>query len=388
MADLQIDSVTLPETAITGSTVALTWTTVNAGFGAANSTWVDNVYLSSDSVLSADDQLLGAYAGTSPLDANTAYTKSVTVQLGTRVGQLWAFVVTDSGRNVTELNEGNNVRATSMTVTPSYGATVSTDVVQAPEGTVVQMTGSAFDIVTGEPKKFSLVTVRVKTGDTVRTIDALTNKDGIFTAKFTPLPGEAGHYTICAVFPGVTDDTVQDSFDILGMKALGSINASLLPGQSQSGQIEIRNLSPVALTNLTASIANLPSILTVEFEEPTLLAGSGTAVMNYTITAAADATALNGSAPVVITSAEGISTTFMLSVGVTPLTPRLVSNPGYLSAGMLRGTQSTVSFEVTNTGGAATGPLQVQLPTNLPWLTLGSAATLSNLLRAKRPPST
>ena len=46
---------------------------------------------------------------------------------------------------------------------------------------------------------------------------------------------------------------------------------------------------------------------------------------------------------------------------------------------MLRGRQTTVSVEVLNTGGAGTGPLQVQLPANLPWLTLASDQTLPSL---------
>ena len=379
LPDLQVDSVVLPATVITGTTIQLSWTVNNAGFGGANGTWVDSIYLSTDSVLGADDQFLGAYAGTTPLAEGTAYTKSITVNMGSRVGELWAFVVTDSGRSVTELNEANNVRATSMMVTPAYRATVATDVEQAATGTLIPMTGTVYDIATGLPKAHVLVTVNVMTGGTVRSIDALANKDGNFTAKFTPLPGEAGHYTINAVFPGVSDSSPQDAFDILGMKATNGINAGLLPGQIQTGQIEIKNLSPIALTNLTASINNLPTGLTLEFGPPVSLPGSGKATLSYTLTAAADATALNGSAPVLITSDEGITTTATLSVSVTPLTPHLVANPGYLSAGMLRGTQNTVTFEVVNTGGADTGPLQVQLPASTPWLSLGSNASLPSL---------
>jgi len=74
-----------------------------------------------------------------------------------------------------------------------------------------------------------------------------------------PLPGEAGHYTVSADHPSVTDRVAQDAFDVLGMKAAGGISASLLPGQSVSGQIEVRNLSPVALHNLTAAVAESTS---------------------------------------------------------------------------------------------------------------------------------
>ena len=93
-----------------------------------------------------------------------------------------------------------------------------------------------------------------------------------------------------------------------------------------------------------------------------------------------EAMAADDSAPLTTSGDSGtISATAALSLRVKPLTPRMVANPGYLSTGMLRGTQSTVSFDVTNTGGAATGPLQVQLPEGVTWLSLGSPETIASL---------
>lgn len=365
--------------ATTGSTIALSWTVSNAGFGSANGTWQDSVYLSSDNLLSADDQLLITTQGSTPLTTGDAYAKTITTNLGTQIGNFWAFVVTDSGSSVTELSESNNIRAAAFTVVPSYAATVSTDVTQAPMGTPILMTGQAVDTLTNAPKPFVPVTVKVTTGGTVRSIDAVTDSLGIFTATFTPLPGEAGHYTIAAVYPGVFGNTPQDSFDLLGMKAVNGITVALLPGQTQTGQIQIKNLSPIALNQVTASIASAPPGVTITFGSPTTLPGSGSVQLGYTVTAAAEATALIGSAPVQIISAEGVTISTTLALSVTPLTPQLVTNPGFLIEGMLRGGQRIVSFEVTNTGGAATGPLQVQLPTDTPWLKLGSTAQMPSL---------
>src|SRR6266850_4441297 len=117
LPDLQVASVSLPAETPTGSTIGVSWTVNNAGLGAAGSTWTDSVYVSSDSVLSPDDQLVGSFAGSTPLANGDSYTKSITITVGNVVGRMWMFVVTDSGGTVTELSEGNNVRATSMVVT-------------------------------------------------------------------------------------------------------------------------------------------------------------------------------------------------------------------------------------------------------------------------------
>ncbi|MCC6473479.1 MAG: Ig-like domain-containing protein, partial [Burkholderiales bacterium] len=379
IADLRVSDIALPASATTGSEVDFAYTVLNDGLGAATGSWSDTVFLSGDNILSGDDQLLSAGAGTTPLGAGVSYSRSASFQLGNHVGQVWVFVVSDAGSNVTEISESNNTRAVPLTVNPSYRALVSTDVERAPGGTVIPMAGHAYDVDSGAPKAFALVTIEVMKGGTVRTIDVLTDDLGQFTAEFTPLPGEAGHYTISADHPGVTDRSAQDAFDLLGMKALGGIVANLLPGETRTGQFEIQNLSPIELTNLTASVAGLPAGITLAFTAPALLPGSGTAFIEYSISAAADMAQLNGNAPILIGSAEGVTTSATLALTVTPLRPNLVANPGYLAGGMLRGGQSLVSFDVTNTGGAATGPMQVQLPANTPWLSLASGANLPSL---------
>ena len=379
LADLQVSVLTVPSDAVAGQTISISWTTLNAGLGNANGNWQDLLYLSTDSTLSANDQLMGTFANTGPLAPQEGVSRSITLQLGNRVGDLWAFLLTDPANSVAELNEGNNLRAVRFTVAPSYYVKVQTDTVTSQAGTPIEMTGTAFSADTNLPLRSVLVDVLVHTNGITRTISALTDRNGNFKAKFTPLATEAGHYTINAVYPGLTDGTPQDSFDILGMRADAGISASLIPGQSVTGTITVHNLSPIALHAVAASLTGLPAGITLTFADPATLDASGTLAIGYTLSAAADMGALNGGATIVIGSAEGISITTSLSLSVNPLVPQLVANPGYLTSGMLRGAQKTVSFDIVNTGGAATGPLQVQLPAGVDWLSLSSAATIANL---------
>ncbi|MCV2361698.1 S8 family serine peptidase [Paucibacter sp. TC2R-5] len=384
LADLQVASINTPASAVAGTTMSLSWTVQNAGYGDASGGWTDNVYLSNDSVLSGDDQLVGSFAGSTPLTLGTNYTRSISVGLGAKVGEMWAFVVTDSGNSVTELTEGNNTRSTSVIVTPPYTASVHTDAEQITQGTPVLMSGQTLNVATGVPKPFVPVSIKVTTGNTTRTLIAVADRDGNFKATFTPLAGEAGHYTIAAVYPGVIDYTPQDAFDIIGIKVDGGISASLIPGQTQTGLLTLTNLSGIALHNVHASVPALPPGVTLTFDPAVTLDGSGSATIGYSITAAADAQALGGNAPITISSDEGAHADTSLRVSVNPLHANLVSNPGSLSAGMLRGHQNQVSFEVVNTGGAATGPLIVQLPPDTPWLTLSSTATIASLAPGER----
>ena len=379
LADLQVSNVSAPAVGSTGKTITLAWTTVNAGLGDVNGNWQDNVYLSTDSTLSPDDQLISTFQNTGPLGQQVTLTRSMDIALGLRAGDLWAFVMTDAGKTITELNEGNNVRAVKITVAPSYYATVTTVTEVAPAGTPIEMTGTAFDVDTNLPLKAVKVTVKVSTAGITRNIEALTDKNGNFKAKFTPLATEAGHYTIAAVYPGLTDNTPQDSFDLIGMQATNGISASLIPGQTVTGTLIVQNLSPIALHNVTASLATLPPGITLSFGAPATLAGSTTLSIAYTLSADASAVALNGNASIRIASDEGVATFAALSLSVNPLVPQLVANPGFLISGMLRGAQKTVSFDITNTGGAGTGPLQVQMPAGVDWLSLSSAATIANL---------
>ena len=383
LADLQVSSITLPATATTGSTIDLQWMVENAGFGAASGTWADNVFLSTDNLLSGDDQMLGSFSWSTALAEGEAYTRSLSMTLGEQVGKVWVFVATDAGANVIELSDSNNIRALSMVVNPSYRAEVATNVEQASTGTAIPLSGRAFNAETGAPEAFVPVSIDVETRGMVRTITAFTDSLGNFSTEFIPLPGEAGNYTVSADHPDVFDRTPQDAFDLLGMKPAGGINVNLVPGQAKTGQIELKNLGLIDLTDLSATVGNLPAGITVTFDALALLPGSGTAMLGYTITASADAQALIGTPLVQITSAEGVIITIDLSLTVTPLAPQLVANPGFLVGGMLRGEQRLVNFEITNTGGAPTGELVVQLP-QATWLKLGSSAQLPSLAPGER----
>ncbi|MFM9010597.1 MAG: CARDB domain-containing protein, partial [Planctomycetota bacterium] len=119
--DLRVATVSAPTTANSGSPMTVSWTVQNAGTGrTAETSWVDSVYLSADTVLDDADRLLGSFAHDGRLAAGASYAASGTVLLPVGVsGSFHVFVRTDAAGEVYEHTaEDNNTgyRATPVTV--------------------------------------------------------------------------------------------------------------------------------------------------------------------------------------------------------------------------------------------------------------------------------
>ncbi len=235
--------------------------------------------------------------------------------------------------------------------------------------------GNAVDAVTGEPVAGVPVSVRILVDGTRRELFATTDAIGSFQITFQPLPFEAGQYSLAADHPAVVTDTVQDTFQLVGMRAMpDELTVRLVPETPATGQIDLRNLSGLPLSGITVNVVDAPANVTVQTTLSSTLAGHGTAVLSYEVTAA-DASIRRAQARILIDSIEGETLEVPLDISVIPLTANLVANPGFINRGMLRGVQTIVSFDVTNTGGAPSEILNVNLP-DAPWMSLLSAATI------------
>jgi hypothetical protein len=80
----------------------------------------------------------------------------------------------------------------------------------------------------------------------------------------------------------------------------------------------------------------------------------------------------------VVNSAEGIQTAIPVSFEVKPLTPLLTVDTSELTHSMLRGEQTLVTVEVTNTGGGSAENIKLLLP-DAPWLKLVSPPIIEHL---------
>ncbi len=111
-----------------------------------------------------------------------------------------------------------------------------------------------------------------------------------------------------------------------------------------------------------------------------MLAGLTTNTLGYAITAN-NASPTVGTVLVRVTSTQGASLDIPITVAVQELRPVLVAMPNTLFAGMARGKQAIVEFDVVNEGAANSGPITVSLP-SVGWLSLASTNPLPALAPA------
>ncbi|MCX5691996.1 MAG: Na-Ca exchanger/integrin-beta4, partial [Planctomycetota bacterium] len=135
--DLEVTAVAAAASqVVSGFSVSVSYTVANNGSTRTpTGSWTDQVYLSTDAVLSGNDVLLGTVSHASPLDTGRSYsvTQSFTVPT-TLVGVRYLIVATDAGGAIFELNNSNNIRA----------ALVPVEILQRPADLVVQsVTGPA-----------------------------------------------------------------------------------------------------------------------------------------------------------------------------------------------------------------------------------------------------
>ena len=381
LPDLRVTRIVVPPSGVTAKSVTVSWNVINNGLSTANGPWSDRLFLSTSPDGSGAEPL-AQFLRAGNLAVGEQYERTAAVLLPSTPGDYYLIVAADAFDAVHEGSELNNtaVSGDTMSIAPAYRATVQTDVNAALSGTRIPMHGTAFKSDTHEPAPNALVSVRVTVKGTRRVINARSDASGNFDAVFDPLPGEAGHYTICADHPGVATDTVQDQFDLLGMRFTASVPSySMTPGQSVTGEITLQNLSEVPLNGFSAVLLpDVSAFVSLSIELTNKLAGSTSEKMGFTLKAAEVDSAVRGSFTLRVTSNEGAAADLAFNVSIAPLTPQLVATPSALSSGMNRGHQTFVEFDVVNKGGVASGEIEVRLP-DVKWLALASPSVIASL---------
>jgi hypothetical protein len=381
--DLAVIEVSAPTNALTDGLISVVWSVTNSGLATATGTWVDEVYLATDAQ-GANASPLAIVTNQGPLVVGESYSLSRSFLLPSDPGTYWVLIRTDAGGAIAEGSERNNVAlSAALDVQPSYRATVSTPVDSAISGTPIPLTGQVFFSTNGAPAPFRTATVRINVNRVRRILQVVSDAQGNFSTAFQPIPGEAGVYTVGADHPRVKVDPVQDQFVLLGMSAVPwELSLRLAPNVTFTGQIEVRNLSPLPLTGLLVDSEGLPLDFNLTATITNTLAGSQTAVLDFNLVTTLSS-AVSGRLAIRVTSAEGAVLRIPVNFVVAPPTAQLLAEPTFLERGMLRGTQTLVQFDVVNQGGVASGDLAVALPV-LPWLSLISTSPVPSLAPGAR----
>ncbi len=369
--DLVVGSVTGPDSAETEAFVNVAYRVTNQGLAPAGTNWLTRVLLSQDAA-AGDDTLVAEYRFGGTLPVGEYFAQSRQVRLPTQPGDYWVVVVTDVENQIDEVLESNNttVSAKAIHVDAAYRATVKASPASAPAGTPIVLSGTAVRTSTGGPVPFVLVNIHIGVRGMHRVISAITDDLGRFSTTFQPLPGEAGVYEVGAAHPGALSSAVQDSFILHGLKATTPelLTVKLTERSSVTVQIPLENLGDAALTGLAVTVvSNLPNVQVTPTLGGTNVAGLGRATLGFAITAGANSAGA-GDIVLRVTSLEGARLDVPVAVSIASFLPSLDVRPRSLIGGVRPGSQALLEFEVVNTGGSASAPIHVALPSNLPWL--------------------
>lgn len=369
LPDLSVTRVQVPVTGDSESAFNVTYRVENRGNIATDKGFVTRVLLSSDPV-PGGDTLLGQYFFEGSIPRGQFFEQTSQFRLPRHTGRFWVIVVTDATGVVGELREDNNttVATVPIEVKPSYVATVATDVDQAMPGTPIPLRGRAVRAGSEQGVPNVAVNVHVEVRGTRRIVTALTDSTGSFEAVFRPLPSEAGRYTIGAAHPGEASAAVQDRFSLIGF-AMESreLAVEMSVGGFDIVVVDLVNLSEVPLTGLRVEPVALPSHLGVQATLGlTTLGGDSTNSMLVRVEATGAATTF-GKFGLKVTSNEGAVVEIPVTYSIRVPRPLVVVRPGSLVAGMVRGRQTAVGFDVVNLGAVATEPMVLSLP-DFPWV--------------------
>ncbi|MCX8158004.1 MAG: PA14 domain-containing protein [Verrucomicrobiae bacterium] len=379
LPDLVVPQLIAPTNGLTETTVPVSFRVLNQGVAVASGSFVQRVWLSRDPLPGSDDLLMGEFPFTGQLPVGMHIEQVLTITLPRTPGDYYVLVTADAGGQINETLENNNtaISTTPIRVAPAFTATVQTDVETALADTAVPLYGTATKAA-GGPAPFEAVSIHIYLRETRRTLAALTDANGQFTAVFQPLPGEGGVYRVGAAHPAATDIPIQDQFTLLGLRLNPDyVHRKVLGLETITGTVRLENLADVDLHNLTAQLQDVPAGLSVQVMLTNALPGLATATLTYTIQSLEDAESYNTFA-VRLLSQEGANLTLPMYIQVEPRRPRLQVQPAVLMGGMVRGEQRVVGLEVANVGGAPTGPLSIMIP-EVPWLRVVSTNPLPNL---------
>ena len=381
--DLVITSFSADDPLLTGDQASFSYRVDNKGLTTAAGEWVDRVYLSSDETVDDGDTLLSETTLTAEIPIGQFYERGVPFFVPKTFGDYFLIAQVDAENAIAEIGTTaeQNTAILPITIAPAYSATVSASADVGVVGSPITLTGKATSNRDNAPIAFEFVAVDIERDGFVRSLNAFTDANGNFTTDFDPLPNEGGRYNINAYFPDNPgeDSAPEDSFTILGMQfGTEEANHKVIADTPFSTQVGLKNLTDIDLTGLTYSVEGAPSNWDVQVNQPTVLQGNGLNQISYTISAPNSSQITQDTFDIRLTSAEGVTAVLPVDVDLARIVPNLVSSEPTLRQSMLRGGQTAVEFTLTNEGGAATGDIQLQLPT-VDWLSLASPQTVSSL---------
>lgn len=280
-----------------------------------------------------------------------------------------------------EVNSGTFFKTTALTGTVSnlyvFNTTVDEDVYAM--NSEIPIHGTLTDW-NNAPVADAEVEIGVFVMGMKRTLQAVTNNNGQFSAVFEPMPSESGYYTVNSGRPGNNSTVVHDEFNIPGMAVVASdyILCAVTQDQPKTDSILIRNKSNLPLNNIQVTTLSAPDGCSVS-SSPLSLGGLEEDYLIYTVTGSTLTQGYNyQELRLKAISDEGAETIItiwyycMAAKGVLDVAPQSIVTT------MTKGQSKIMDVMLTNNGTVATGDITIDLP-DVEWMSVVGSDTLPSL---------
>ncbi|MDD4968723.1 MAG: CARDB domain-containing protein [Paludibacter sp.] len=368
-------------TVLTNDTLQVSGRLINLGYLNAPLGSKIGFYLSKDDYVDTNDQLLGTFVTTSQILMGDSVPFNVHLSLSSKTGSYKLLVHANPNNAVNELVYTNNTYdPISIQVVPEYTATATVDLTQTLPNKAVTIYGKATR-VTKQPAASVKVDVYLLSNGTRKVLTAITDAQGNYSVQFTPMIDESGHFDIGACYPDEGLNTIQDAFDILGVKRTSTDYITWLTkvGDPYIGTLQVKNTSNIELKNVQMKLANMPTGCTLTVSPIASLPGNATAVFNYTVLGTVRSTTTDyQKLKLSLTSDEGVSLGYDAYYYCQEQQAVFETSPASINTTVSKGTTKYLEFTLTNRGGGESGVVHITLPA-VSFMSLVSSDSILNI---------
>jgi len=199
-----------------------------------------------------------------------------------------------------------------------------------------------------------------------------------------------GHFEVGATYPDVPNGAVQDEYDVLGLDINNGnfITWERLLGDTLTGNMPVRNVTEVDMTDVTLTPQNVPAGCQLTFDMLPALAGGAAASIGYELVAGALTVGTEYEDFPIESYANG--TKLQQTTGyyfVQAVAGHLSASINSINTTVNQDNAKLVEFVLTNDGAGESGEVTISLP-SVSWLRLVSTATIANIAPGESVPVT
>jgi len=258
----------------------------------------------------------------------------------------------------------------------------------------IVITGRAVERKTNEPMPDASLVLVISVNGFERKKEVYTRDDGIFSYTFTPLEGESGIYSVCAVHPDLNDHPVQETFTVGRVQiSPGHATVNIPKNYEQKIPVKARVGEGTTLTNLRLvcraddqPTGELPQGVHLTLKEPLPMVGDG-GFANLDVILWVDNFASEAEKIVLAAISDDRAKPWALveiNASFSEATPALWFTPNHVETGLAREDSVTETVTLENRGLADMEGITLELVSQdgseLPgWVSLASPADQGTL---------